>query len=77
MGCTHYPVLIEYLKQYTGDNITFVDPADLLSEDIYEICGNYQNICDTKYYVTKNPFDFKINGSKIIGQPIEKVTEME
>ena len=25
----------------------------------------------------KNPSDFKINGSKIIGEPIDKVTEME
>ena len=77
LGCTHYPILIEYLKEYTGENITFVDPADSLSEDIYEICGNYQNKCDIKYYVTKNPSDFKINGSKIIGEPIENVTEME
>lgn len=53
LGCTHYPILIEYLKEYTGENITFVDPADSLSEDIYQICGNYQNKCDIKYYVTK------------------------
>lgn len=77
LGCTHYPILIEYLKEYTGENITFVDPADSLSEDIFEICGNYQNKCDIKYYVTKNPSDFKINGSKIIGEPIKNVTEME
>ena len=77
LGCTHYPILIKYLKQYTGKNITFIDPADSLSEHIYEICGNYGNKCDIKYFVTKNPSDFKVNGSKIIGEPIDKVTEME
>lgn len=77
LGCTHYPILLDYLKKYTEEKIKFIDPADLLSQDVYEICGNYENKSNVEYYVTKNPVDFQTNGSKIMGEPIEKVIEME
>ncbi len=36
LGCTHYPILIETIAKVVGSEITLVDPAFAVAEEVYE-----------------------------------------
>ena len=68
LGCTHYPYLINQLKQFAPENI-FINPAKAFAEFIKEdLCKNNLLSDKTskgleKFYVSAAPENFKLAGS--------------
>ena len=42
LGCTHYPFLLETIKQITGDSVKIVDPAPAVAKHLYDVLEHMQ-----------------------------------
>ena len=68
LGCTHYPYLINQLKQFAPENI-FINPAKAFAEFIKEDLSKNNLLADKtskgleKFYVSANPENFQKAGS--------------
>ncbi|MCK4339288.1 MAG: glutamate racemase [Candidatus Cloacimonetes bacterium] len=76
LGCTHYPVLKNVIKEIIGSKIILIDSAESLASEVFEnysfknsktIKGKYQ------FYVSDNPEKFKILGKRILNLNLEDV----
>jgi len=79
MGCTHYPVLKNVIREVVGDNISLVDSAESISlelkklyslEPVQKISGKYT------FFVSDNPEKFKILGRQILGEELDRVEKV-
>ena len=65
LGCTHYPFLLEILKEGAPEDI-FIDPAEFFAEYIMAALGKEDLLSEEKqdsdeFYVSSNPEQFKIS----------------
>ena len=76
LGCTHYPVLKNVIKEVIGNNIILVDSAESVAGEVLEnysfdnsntIKGKYQ------FYVSDNPEKFKVLGKRILNIDLEDI----
>lgn len=77
LGCTHYPLLTEFIADEMGEKVTLIDSGketadlikkmlsknDMLSEDSE---GKYE------YYVSDSIEDFSVNGERFLGREIKE-----
>ena len=79
MGCTHYPVLKNVIREVVGDNMSLVDSAESISlelkklyslEPVQKISGKYT------FFVSDNPEKFKILGRQILGEELDRVEKV-
>ena len=42
LGCTHYPFLLEAIKQITGNNVEIIDPAPAVAKHLYDVLEHMQ-----------------------------------
>ena len=81
LGCTHYPYLMNVLKDYTDENI-FLDPAIIFSNAIKDDLTklNLINIShakgNEKFYVSANPQAFVKNSKQFYSVPDELVLQV-
>lgn len=76
LGCTHYPALMPYIKDYLGESVTIIDSAttcatkvkDLLKEKGLE--NKEINISPNKFFVSDNPEKFRRLGQMFISTPL-------
>lgn len=77
LGCTHYPLLSDVISDILPD-VNFInvgaEAAKIISEKIDK---NPQGCGECEFYVTKDPEQFKINGSKFLKKEIQKVYKTE
>jgi len=79
LGCTHYPVLKEVIKEVIGDEIKLVDSAETTAQRVYNIfeslgwlSGNKEKVID-EFFVTDFPDRFKRVGEIFLKKKIEQV----
>lgn len=83
LGCTHYPILIDYFKNSLEKNINIIDPAIKLSLDVREYLENHSLLSENQslgdeFLVTDNPKKFKINALRILNKKdIKKINSIE
>lgn len=71
LGCTHYPLLIQYFKRAIGKDVIILDPSKKLSMTVYNylVNGNllsFEDNGDIEFLVTDNLQKFKNNVKKIL-----------
>ncbi len=76
LGCTHYPHLAKILKERTGPNVVFVDPAEEAVADAKKLlqkAGTMKSKTSApkyEYLVTGSLVQFQDLGSRLLGKPI-------
>ena len=83
LGCTHYPLLKDALRGVVGRAVRIVDSAEetalatarLLEEMALRRADAASPAC--RYYVTDNPLRFAAVGSRIMGNIIENVAQVD
>lgn len=76
LGCTHYPHLTKILKERTGPNVAFVDPAEEAVADAKKLlqkAGTMKSKTSApkyEYLVTGSVVQFQDLGSRLLGKPI-------
>ncbi len=80
LGCTHFPVLTEAIKQYGGVDINIVDSATATAQKCAEKLKQLNLQCSPQhdstiqFLVTDNPKRFQRIGPIFLGHAIAKVT---
>ena len=76
LGCTHYPLLAKILRERTGPNVAFVDPAEEAVADVKRLLqksGTMKSKTSApkyEYLVTGSVVQFQDLGSRLLGKPI-------
>ncbi|MBW1941729.1 MAG: glutamate racemase [Deltaproteobacteria bacterium] len=78
LGCTHYPILKDMIKEYLGSDVLIIDPAvecittikAFLAEKGILNKGNYP---ERIYQVTDNPELFRSSGERYLDRKIHNV----
>ncbi len=79
MGCTHYPLLVDAISSFMGDEVTLVDTgreaATFLKEQLEQksLLNDTKERGDTKYYVSDDPTRFGRLAAIFLGDSREKV----
>jgi glutamate racemase len=79
LGCTHYPVLKEPIREFLGDGVTLIDSGEEAAHvvDILLSEGDLKRRADTggdiRFLVTDDPDRFAAVGDRFFGRPMEKV----
>ena len=82
LGCTHYPHLLQVLKEVTGPEIIFINPAEEAVADTIKILRRQKlltkktGIPKYQYFVTGSPVSFQDLGSKLFGKPVSGVKQV-
>jgi glutamate racemase len=83
LGCTHYPHLAKIIKEIVGSNVTLVDPAEEVVQDIKKMLKKAGTLKTTsapgkyEYFVTGSPLQFVEIGSRLFGKPIPHAKQIE
>ncbi len=81
LGCTHYPVLEDTLKEALGTGVRLVNPAVETAKRTAQVLDSMKLLReegkgDVKYYVTDAPEQFVEVGSNIVGWNMEDVRQI-
>ncbi len=81
LGCTHYPLLKNTLRQVLGEGITLVDSAEETSRSVAEMlaCRDLPRPNppgQTRFFVTDIPTRFVRVGGSFLGCPLDSVSQV-
>lgn len=82
LGCTHYPFLEQSIRKILSNPICIIDPAELTALSMKKLLEEHRMERNSreagrhKFVVTADPERFRIVGSKLLGTPIEEVTQV-
>lgn len=78
LGCTHYPLLLPKIRQYTPDNVRILSQGSIVAESLADYLLRHPEIekkCSrnsyTKYLTTENPDKFNRLASMFMHSPVE------
>ncbi len=83
LGCTHYPIIAEHIKQYLPDHITVLSQGKLVAEKLADYLTRHKNLAEkcseggtVHYFTTDNPSIFDERATIFVGKPItsERIT---
>ncbi|MGF7429740.1 glutamate racemase [Thermoanaerobacterium thermosaccharolyticum] len=79
LGCTHYPILINAIKNAVHKDVIIVDPAIKLSEKVKSYLEenamlNSRHTGKTEYFVSGNKENFVNTAKLILNEDIEKIS---
>lgn len=83
LGCTHYPHLTKILKERTGPEVTFINPAEQAVAEAKNLmlkAGSLKSKLTPATYeflVTGSPLQFQELGSRLLGKPIKHVKSVK
>jgi len=76
LGCTHYPHLAKILRERTGPEVAFIDPAEAAVADAKKLLNKFGTMKSKtappryEFLVTGSVFQFQELGSRLLGKPI-------
>jgi glutamate racemase len=81
LGCTHYPLLHQLIKEELGDGVTIVDSAITCAEKVDAVLETHQIYSEHteeqqkhhQYFVSDDPEKFRALGQEFLGMPLERV----
>lgn len=78
LGCTHYPLLINTIKQYTPENVTVLSQGKIVADSLADYLQRHPELeqhCTKggtrKFFTTDNTDNFDEHGSLFYGQPVK------
>lgn len=83
MGCTHYPLLINPIKRYMGNDVTLVNPAFETAKELKQILKDNSLLNDRtnnssyEFYVSDGVDKFKVFADKVLPINIDKVSVVD
>lgn len=81
LGCTHYPLLKNVIKEVMGPKVTLIDSAKQVAIEVKKILA-VENLPGKKkrgrlaFYVSDNPEWFSSLAQRFLGQPLENVRKI-
>ena len=72
LGCTHYPLLTNLIQEIMGPNVTLVDSATSIAEEVAALRTKTQSPPSHRYIVTDSPEEFQKHAEELLGEAIEK-----
>ena len=78
LGCTHYPILKKIIQQTVGKEVTLVDSAQAVTNELEKILSpeTSESGCD-KFYVSDNEDKFRKIASRILEKEIESLINVK
>lgn len=79
LGCTHYPLIKDTIKEIVGNNVTIIDPAFQVTLDLKtalannNMLNNLQKTGNYSYFVTDLPLKFKQNGERFLHNTMNQI----
>lgn len=80
LGCTHYPLLLPKIKQYTPKGITLIPQGQYIAESLQEYLQRHQEMEHNitkggtcKYFTTESSEKFSESASVFLNEPIEAI----
>jgi glutamate racemase len=77
LGCTHYPLLTDTIKQYTPKNVKVLSQGKIVADSLADYLTRHPELesCCTKggnrrFFTTDNTDNFDEHGSLFYGQPV-------
>jgi glutamate racemase len=83
LGCTHYPHLAKALRERTGPEVVFVDPAEEAVADAKKLLQkagttkSKTSVPKYEYLVTGSVVQFQDLGSRLLGKPISHAKQVK
>ena len=79
LGCTHYPILKKAIGKFAGTNISLVDSAEAVSEQLLKILPDPETVVigEDKFYVSDNEKKFMKIASRILEKEIENLINVK
>lgn len=83
LGCTHYPHLAKALRERTGPEVVFVDPAEEAVSDAKKLLQkagttkSKTSVPKYEYLVTGSVVQFQDLGSRLLGKPISHAKQVK
>lgn len=78
LGCTHYPLIQDLIREEVEDHIRIIDSATTCAEEV-ALTLNDLSLCSERedatyrYYVSDDPQKFRTTGKAFLGNEIHKV----
>ena len=80
LGCTHYPLLLPKIKQYTPKGITLIPQGKYIAESLQEYLQRHQEMEHNitkggtcQYFTTESSEKFSESASVFLNEPIEAI----
>jgi glutamate racemase len=83
LGCTHFPVFKEAIKNIVSNHVNIVDSAESTAKYVKQtleknnLVNNTANKATIKYFVTDNPLRFARIGSLFFGDNISEISTID
>lgn len=81
LGCTHYPLLAEAIREVLGPSVALVDSAEAVAEEVARrlVEEGLEEAAEAgragvRCFVSDNPARFRAVGRRFLGEPIDVVT---
>jgi len=77
LACTHYPLLLNKIKQFVPANITIISQGEIVADSLKKYLNNHQKLDDlcskTKkrlFFTTGDEINFNEHASSFFGEPV-------
>ena len=77
LGCTHYPLLLEKIKEYLPENINIIEQGPLVAQSLQQYLLNHpkieETICKNEqcvFYTTGDPEQFNHRAARFFGKEV-------
>jgi len=83
LGCTHYPLLSEIIRQVVGPKVTLIDSAKATAERVAlvlrerELTRMERGTVERHYLVTDTPARFLEVGARFLGRPLSGARQID
>lgn len=76
LGCTHYPFLMDYIKEEAGEGVAIVDPAESTAMGVAEVLGRLGllkggNDCRACFYASGDTDNLREMGKYVLGRDVD------
>jgi glutamate racemase len=78
LGCTHYPLLEDVIRDVVGSSIALADAAEAVADEVSGLISGPSDRDPTRrYYVTDVPRGFCAVAERFLGAPIDDPIELD
>lgn len=77
LACTHYPLLLEKIRQFVPGEVTIVSQGEIVAQSLAAYLQKHREIADTcsknrqiKFFTTDSPVDFDNHAAVFFGSPV-------
>jgi glutamate racemase len=79
LGCTHYPLIKEAIREAMGPGVALVDSAEAVADEVAAQLASLgllapDGLGGIRFFVSDNPDRFRAVGANFLGEPVDDVT---